>query len=490
MSAPLTPDQTRALDRSLVRGVAWTGVSRWITQLFNWGATILVARILTPEDYGVVGMAMVYIGMTALITEFGLGSAVVALKHISRDEVAQLNTLAVMLGGVGVGLSLGAAVPIGWFFRTPAVAPVIMALSLTLLIDSARSIPAAVLAKDMRFKFLAIVDIIKALTVSALTVTLAVAGFGYWALVVGTVISSAFPTMLILFRHPMPFRRPRRHQLTEAIHYIKNFLVGNLSWYAYTNADFVVAGRVLGKAPLGDYTVAWTLASAPIERIAGLINRVLPPLYSAVRDDKVAMRRYLLKITQGLSVIVVPAATGLSLVARDLVVSLLGDKWAGTVTPLRILAFYALLQTLQLVVPPVLMVTGNIRTAARIGFVSALVLPAAFIIGGITHQTTGIALVWITVYPVVLCAMYRAAFRVIDLNARDYLRAIRPALISSACMAAAVLTLSAAPGDIAALWLLFAKVTLGAGVYAAVLSVFWRKQLLDMFDAIRLLGKG
>jgi PST family polysaccharide transporter len=470
-----------------VHGIAWTGGSRWITQIFNWAATIVVARILSPEDYGIVGMATVFIGLTALLTEFGLGSAVVALRSLSREQLAQLNSLAVILGAAGTLVSLAAAFPISWLFRSPAVVPVVMALSSTLLIDSLRSVPGGVLAKEMRFKLLAMVEALKGLIVSGITVVLALTGAGYWSLVIAIILSSVFPTVFMVVRHSMPFRRPRRQQLMEAIDYTKNFTVSYISWYAYSNADFVVAGRVLGPAPLGDYTLAWTLASAPIDRIAGAINRVLPPLYSAVSDDNAALRRYLLKITQGMSLIVFPASIGLALVSSDFILSVLGTKWTGVVAPLRILAFYGLLQTLSLVTSPVLMVTGNARTAARLGMASAVILPAGFVAGALAYGTVGIAAVWITLFPAVLFVRYRVVFRVIEMDARVYFRALVPGAFSSGCMVVSVLAFSAASTDFPPLVMLITKVVVGATAYSAVLYVGWRRSLTDMLDAIKAL---
>jgi O-antigen/teichoic acid export membrane protein len=339
----------------------------------------------------------------------------------------------------------------------------------------------------MRFKYLAVVDATKALVVSATTVTLAYAGFSYWSLVIGTILSSALPTLLIVARHPVRFRWPRRAELADAIHYTGNFLVGNISWYVYSNADFAVAGRILGKGPLGDYTLGWTLASAPIERIAGVVNRVLPPLFSAVSTDKAMLRRYLLKITQALSLIAVPAAVGLALVAGDFTRVVLGEKWAGAIGPLRILAFYALLQTLQLVTPPVLMVTGNIRISARIGLATAAVLPIGFLLGGLTFGTVGIAATWVTLYPVTLFFMYRAAFRVIDLDAREYARALVPSVVAALVMVLAVELLGQSGLRLDGMWLLVAKIAVGAATYGIVLVLGWKRRLREMVNAIRLL---
>src|SRR5439155_593304 len=116
-----------------------------------------------------------------------------------------------------------------------------------------------------------------------------------------------------------------------------------LGWYVSANTDFLVAGRILGKTALGFYNVAWTLASVPVDKVAALVGQVTPAFFSAVQTDRPAMRRYLLRITEGIALITFPVSLGLVLVARDFVLVVLGSKWEGTIAPLRLLAAYATL---------------------------------------------------------------------------------------------------------------------------------------------------
>src|SRR5437763_6655187 len=95
---PASPP-ARELDRSLIRGIAWTGATRWATQLLGWASTLIVARLLAPTDYGVVGMAMIYLGFMQLVNEFGLGSAIIQRRDLTADQISRLNGLALLLDG-------------------------------------------------------------------------------------------------------------------------------------------------------------------------------------------------------------------------------------------------------------------------------------------------------------------------------------------------------------------------------------------------------
>jgi O-antigen/teichoic acid export membrane protein len=478
------------LDRKLLKGVAWTGVAKVLAQAVSWVTPVFVARLLTPDDYGLVGMAMVYIGITSLVTEFGLGSAIVAIRELSARQIAQLNAVALLLGVLAVAVTAVLADPISQFYQTAAVAPVIVALSGVVLIDSTRSVPTAVLAKGMHFRFLAIVEAVKMLLVAGITIALAFAGMRYWSLVVGVLAGALIPAALILIRCPLPFRIPKPAEIKVALGYTRNFLVTNVAWYACSNADFAIAGRMLGQGPLGEYTFAWTLASSPGEKVVGVVNRVLPSVYAAASADTAALRRYLLRVTESASLIVVPIGVGVALVGADLVALLLGDKWRGAVAPLRILALYGAFHALSTLVPPLLLAVGKVHVLARIVVVSACVLPIAFIVGAMRGGSVGIAAVWVTVYPLIVFAMFRVAFRAIGLSWREYFSALKAAGLSAALMAIAVAVMLrlVAPDQPAVR--LGVTVPLGAAVYAASLVGLFRDSARRAITSLRMLRNG
>lgn len=484
--APATLATGSDLDRSFIQGVAWTGAVKWLSQIVTWVGTILVARLLTPADYGLVGMATVYLGLTALITEFGLGSAIVALRELRDREIAQLNTVALLIGVGAMLVSCAVAFPLAAFFRAPELRAVVIVLSTTFLIDSLRTVPNALLTRDLRFKPLALLEGSKALFTMALTIALAWAGFRYWALVLGGIAGSIFLTTTILWQRSHPFARPRFAQLRASLAFSGQIIVERVAWYAYSNADFLIAGRVLGKVALGNYTTAWTMASLPGEKIMSLFWRVIPAMFSAVKSDAAAMRRYVLLVTEGLAMALLPATLGLALVAPEFVVGLLGDKWVGAILPLRLLCLYATIHMLSTILPHVLIVTNQVRFATRLSLVALVLLPPAFWIGGRTFGVGGIAIAWLVVYPFILAALYRRAFRTISLDLRSYLRALWPAASLTAVMLAVVWVVRlAAPAAWPTAVRLALAVSLGGAVYVAGAWMAYRTRLRTLLAAVR-----
>jgi teichuronic acid exporter len=438
--------QARALDRSLLHGIAWTAAAKWTTQAFTWASWLIVARLLSPEDYGLVSMAAIYLGLITLLSEFGLGAAVLTVRELSLEQIRQLNGLALLMGLGSLLASCAMAIPLGRFFRAPQLPLVIVAMSTTFLITALKTVPLALLQRDLRFKALALIDMSQALVLAMSMIGFALAGFRYWTLVCGGLLSALISTGAMLkLRHPA-FAWPRLKSLKQPMTLSSHVIIGRLCWYVYWNADFLVAGRILGKTALGVYDLAWNLANIPVDKVTALVGQVTPAVFSAVQTELPAMRRYLLRITEGLALITFPVSLGLVLVARDFVLVVLGPKWEGTIAPLQLLAAYAGFRSITALLAQVLLVTGDSRLLMWNGVAWAILMPMSFYAAGSRWGTVGLAMAWVVLYPFTVAMPYWRMFRRIQLSPRAYLGALWPALSATALMAAVVFAVRAFSG--------------------------------------------
>jgi PST family polysaccharide transporter len=474
------------LDRSVVRGVAWTGVAKWSTQLVSWVSTLLVARLLTPADYGLVGMAMVYIGLAQLVNEFGLAAPIIQQRTLTTDQLARLGGLAVLVGVALCAFSIGFAGVLAGFFGEPAVQNVVIVLSLAFVARSLHVLPRALLVREMRFPRLAIVDVVEAVALVSLTLTLAFLGAGYWALVLGSLGSACAAAAALLVVRPHRLAFPRRFRsLTAPIRVGWQVSVSHVAWYTYANADFAIVGRVLGTVALGAYSIGWYVASVPVERVSALLARVAPSIFAATQDRPQATGRYLLGLTEGLAFITFPASIGLALVADEFVRVLLGPQWEAAIVPLRLLTLYAGLRSIMTLPPQLLTMTGHARLTMWYSIVAALILPLLFL-AGTTWGTTGVAVAWIVGYPLVaLPTFLRQALRVVGLPARAYLRALWPALSATLIMAAAVLAVRATTATTGVVSLAL-HVGTGAVTYAGAILLLHRDRVGRFRELIRM----
>jgi PST family polysaccharide transporter len=473
------------IDRSLVGGIAWTGMAKWSIQLLSWATTLILARLLTPDDFGLVALAQVYIGLVALINEMGLGSAVVTFRDLSREHLAQINTVALLLGLCGFAVSCVMAVPLGIFFASPHLVPVLLAMSTSFVISSFKTVPMGLLQREFDFKTLALVEAGQAGILALSQATLAFMGLGYWSLVLGELLALALATAYVASRRFPGFARPRIAEMSRITTFTFHLLVTRVAWYMYSDADFIIVGKVLGQAALGVYKVAWILSTSPVQKVSELVTRVTPSVFSAVQKDMSALRRYVLRITEALSLAVFPLASGLCLVADDFVKVALGDQWLGAITPLRILGFYVSFRTINTILPQVLTVIGETKFGMRNGIFAVIVMPTAFLIG--SHWgMAGVACGWLVAYPLVAIPMYIVLFRRIELRGREYLDAIRPALGAALVMSVAVIAvrwgLSPAWSTVARLLL---QAGIGAAVYVGFIMLFHRERVTSLLSAVR-----
>ena len=487
-------ERSENLDRSLVSGVAWTSAGKVAVQAVRWLATLLIARILSPADYGIVGMAVLFTGLVNLVSELGIGAAIVHRQdRLTEDQIARLGGVALLTGLLLAGFAAAASPLVAAFFSEPGVRTVVMVMSLQFVLESIRVVPRSLLNRDLQFRTLALIEVVEGIVLAVATLGLALGGLGYWAIVGGILIHSATGTLISVRvrSHRIAWPRDLPSILSE-VKFGAHLVLSRIGWYTYSNADFGVIGRMFGKSTLGDYTIGWNLASVPVERVTTIVSRIALPIFSRLQDDRDEFRRSLRNITQALSFITFPAAVGLALVADVFVLVVLGEKWTGAIQPLRILALAAILRSVTPVLTPALIGIGRPDLASRFSVIGALTLPPAFVLAALRFGPAGVAWVWLLVYPVVAFSLLlRWTCRESGLRVRNYLLALWPASAGSAAMAAAVYGVRhlGLDGHAPAV-VLFASAGVGAVVYVAVMATAFRTKSKRMWELVRSLRAG
>lgn len=496
LTSPPDPALTEAhkrseLDRSLASGIAWTGGVKWLAQIVTWGTTLVVARLLTPEDFGIIGMATLVLGFIRLINEFGLGAVIVQRKEVDEPLLSHLGAFALALGSFFSLCGIALAAPIALFFSEPRVLLVVVALSLNFTITAPAIVSRSMLTRHLQFRTLALIDGANGIVTSLLTVLLAWMGWGYWALVAGALVSHVGSTTAYLVLRPFRPRWPRPLSLISRELQFGGHLVGSrIAWYAYEKADFAVVGRVLGTAPLGAYNIGWTLASLPVEKISALIMHVTPPIFAKVQDQPAELRRYLRLLTEGIANLTFPVGVGMALVAPDFVPLVLGDQWASAVPPLQLLALYGGFRSIVPFFSQILIATDHARLNMWFSVLGVVFLVPAFVIGS-RWGITGVALAWVAVYPALVVSFHLpTTFRIIGMPVGEYLRSLWPAVSSSGVMALAVYGVQLLLAVDGASWIsLGSAVAAGVFAYAGCLLTLHRERVQMTLGFIRKLRK-
>jgi O-antigen/teichoic acid export membrane protein len=483
--APAPSPGRDSLDRSALTSVAWVGAVKWSAQIISWGSTILVARILVPSDYGLLTMAATFMGVVAMLSEFGVGSAIVTLRELSDDTLGQLNSFAVILGLGGTALTVLMAYPLGLFFRAPELPLVLVAVGTTFTLNALQVVPLALYRRELNFRSIALIDLARLLITPVITLTGAMLGLRYWALALGTVIGTFITTVITLYRRPQAFARPTRAGLAPVMQFSRHILIGRLGWIVYQDGDFAVAGRRLGTAAAGVYGLAWTLASSPIEKITALLQEVTPSLFSKVQDDRPALKRYFLNLSEILCIATFPASVGLALVSSDLVDVVLGPKWHEAAAPLALLALYAGARSVTSLYGALFVATRETRFSMYTSVALAVALIIGFIVGSYWGPA-GIAAAWLIIHPSFSVFSFTKVRKILTVTAAEYLKALRLGLDGAAAMAAGVLLFRE---YISLHWgptlRLSAEIALGVAIFGAVTYLIHGKRLRDIIAWLR-----
>jgi len=469
------------LDSAIRSGLVWTSAAKWAVQAISWASTILVVRLLAPRDYGVLGMAVVFLSALQPLCEWGIAAAIVRDRTLTRSQISQLNGLAVVLGILGWLVIAAAASPIADFFHEPELRRAIPVIGLTFVLSAIRTVPGALLVRLMRFRSLAVVETSEALCMSIITLAVASMGHGYWALVAGQLGGRAVGTLTAVLLSPVRISLPLSATAIGNSLRFGGWVAGStLAWMAYSNADRAILGRVMGEAALGAYAIAMTFAVMPVEKIGQLYQRVAEAVIAQIQSDRNSITRYLLGITESVAAITFPLSVGLALVADQFVDVILGEQWQPAIVPLQLLALTSVSRSLDPLLAQILIVTGHAKENARSMTFAVVTLPVAFVLVGLAGWgVAGVAAVWLVGHPaIVISRQLRIVLKVTGASAGAYARALWPATSSTGLMAVAVIVTRGLTDDWASPGVaLGATIAAGALAYAAALYGFHRARV-------------
>jgi O-antigen/teichoic acid export membrane protein len=423
-----------------VRALGQLGAGGAMGKLVSLTTTLVLARILSPADYGLMALAMVVIGFVGFFNEVGIGSAIVQKEDLEQDEVNGCFAIAILISLVLCGATALASPLVAMFFGDARLAQMIPLLSTAFVVGATGSIPMAFLRREMRFGAIAIVNILAILIQSGVALYLAYHGHGVWSLVWGYLVANAVQSIGYCIASSW---RPRgAFALRKAfgiVGYGLHVTSTRIFWYAYTNADKVIVGKLLGDRALGIYDMAYSLATLPISQITGMVNNVAFPLFARLQNDMQRMSSVILKLTRGLAYVTYPALIGMLAVSRELVAVVLGPKWIDILIPFGALCLMGLVKSVDPLLSQVLIATGHARKLSAYTLMCGIAMTIGVIVGAIADGLRGVALVWVLVYPVLSVKLLSDTCDITGMKVGDYYRNLLPVLGGVAAMAAVVL---------------------------------------------------
>lgn len=449
-----------------ISGLKWTAGGKLAAQAITWAITLIVIRLLHPEDYGLLAMATVFLAFMFMLSEAGLTPALIQKQELNKTALQQVFGIVIVINLTLMGLLNLLAPSIATFFNDERLISILNVLSLQFLTVIAITVPQVLLYRDLKFKYLSIIDFIAAIAGSLLTLFLASSNFGVWSLIYGNLLTGLCKA--IAFNVLTPFYLFPKFSLTGMRSFLAfggNITLSRLLWFFFTQIDVVIVGKLLGKEMLGYYSVAMHLASLPVQRISSIIGQVAFPVFSKIQDDQLQFRNFVLKSIRILSLIAFPILWGISSTANELVLLFLGDKWANAVLPLQLLTLVMPFRMIATFLPSATDAIGHPEIGMKNVLLAAIIMPISLLIGA-QWGIAGVAYVWVTVFPFILFINYHRSLSIMGLNLNDLLRILAPVMVTSIGMYGIVWGIDLLLGnDINKLIKLITMIIAGALVY-------------------------
>jgi len=330
---------TKDLKEKVIRG----GFAKVCAQAANFalriGSLMVLARLLSPKDFGLVGMVLAITGVLNLFRDFGLSAASVQRATVTDEQISTLFWINILVGVI-LGLLLAGMAPVVVaFYHEPHLLWVTIVLASAFIFNAAGVQHSALLQRQMRFTALATIDVISLVVSTSVGISMAVAGFGYWALVAAGVSLPLVTTLgLWLTTGWIPGRPRTKVGLHSMLRFGGTLTLLNVVVYIANNLEKVLLGRFWGADALGIYGRSYQLINIPTDNLNSAAGEVAFSALSRVRNDASRLRNYFLKGYSLVLALTIPITIGVALFAHDLIFVLLGPKWKDAAEIFRLLS--------------------------------------------------------------------------------------------------------------------------------------------------------
>ena len=483
-----SPDPSQLeLEGKILRNTGWVALGMGFRQMASLLAMFVLARLLDPQDFGLVALAWTVLLYVEQIQETGVGQALIFRRKDIKAAAASALVFTTVVSVLLYGVIFASAPLAARFLRAPDLVDVLRVMALVLVFRGLGVVPGAILERKHDFRSRTIAELVAGLAQIAVFLSLAFAGAGLWSLVFGHLAGAAVQTALywVLVPWRPSLRQSSGRILNELIRYGRFIGASNILSVASNTVDNIVVSRVLGTASVGLYSVAFRLADFPNSVIGHIVGRTMFPVYSLLQDDVRSFRHAYVRNLQRVALLATPVSVGLAIAAEPIVLALLGEKWLPAVMPLRILAIYALIKPFGAVSVEALKGIGAPEWNLVFGVTYAAVVIPALVLLTRDYGLAGAALsMLIAVAAAALPAVVVIA-RKVQLSGRDLARSLAPSLFCSALLAAALAALLPQTEDMAPGAALALLVSGGLTVYVGATALFARGVVVPVWLSLR-----
>jgi lipopolysaccharide exporter len=470
-----------SLKQQTISGVKWSGISMGVVTSLQFASLAILARLLSPLDFGLMGMIMVVVGFARAFADMGISNAIIHRQDTTKDQLSSLYWLNI-LAGVIVFCAVCASTPlVVEFYHEPRLTNLLYLTALVFLITPLGQQFQILLQKDLKFKVLAKIEIGAAVVNAMVAIGSAFAGLDVYSLIWGQ-LSASSAKVALFFAAGWREWRP-------SLHFAKRDLNGYVSFglyqmgertinYLNTNLDYLLIGSMLGAKALGYYTLAYNLIIRPSTIINPMLGKVAFPVFSRIQNDTIRLKKGYLKVLQSLSILNFPLMAGLAVIAPLAVPVILGEQWVPSIILIQILAIVGLLRSTGNPIGLLLLAKGR----ADLGFkwnlgLTVIQIPGLYL-GAKLGGATGVAIAFAILMAINVIFNYLILIRILIGHClREYIQSMWPSLWISGIMMVIVFVAGMLFQNASQLIILIIQIICGAVAFVS-LMIYNQKTLL------------
>lgn len=348
------------LKQKTIQALLWSLVESVGLQLVRFVIGVVLARLLLPAQFGLIGMLAVFIAISESLVKSGFGSALIQKQNSTQIDACSVFYFNIIIGLLIAGVLCVSAPFIAAFYKQPELTAITRALSLVLVINSFSVIQNTIIIKEINFKILTKVSITANIFSGVIGIMMALYGYGVWSLVIQQISRAFFQTCLLwVFNSWRPSLQFSFDSLKELFGFGSRIVASGLLNQLFDNIYYVVIGRVFSASDLGFFTRARSLRDIPTQSLAGMVGRVTFPVFSTVQNDTARLKSGMKKALTGLSFINFPMMIMISMCARPIIIILFTEKWMASIPFLQLLCLIGLLFPIHLINLNVLQAIGR-----------------------------------------------------------------------------------------------------------------------------------
>lgn len=408
---------TNNIKQQLFSGVFYTAIAKYSGIIISLVVAGILARLLSPDDFGIVAIATVIISFFAIFTDMGLSPAIIQNKALTQDDLTNIYSFTFWTGIAVALLFFIASWPISAYYDSPILRTLCQLLSINLFFASVNIVPGALFYKNKEFKFIAIRSFVIQITAGTGAVIAALSGAGLYALLITPIVSSILIYIISFHRYPQHLRMTLGlSSIRKIFSYSVYQFLFNVICYFSRNLDKLLIGKHMGMSDLGYYEKSYRLMMLPLQNITQVVTPVMHPIFSDFQDDKMKLATSYERIIRFLAFIGLPLSVLLFFTAEEVTLIIFGNQWLPSVAVFRILALSVGIQIILSSSGSIFQAAGDTRSLFICGLFSSTLNVAGIVLGIFYFGTlTAIAGCIVTTFTInfVQCywQMYRVTFR-------------------------------------------------------------------------------